>query len=396
MPLNPQMQQVLDELDSIQPGPVESLPPEAARKGPTPADAVEKLVAKMDMDPAPESVDRVKDMTIDGPEGSIDIRVYAPASDEPLPVLVYWHGGGWVIADLDTYDATPRALANAARCIVVSGHYRQAPENPYPAAVEDAYATYEWVREHAAELGGDQQRIAVAGESAGGNLAAVVSQMAREQGAAPVFQLLVYPVTNHDFDTPSMRESQGAKPLSTEMMRWFWGHYLKNEADGDSPKASPLRASDLSGLPPALVVLAEVDPLRSEGEQYADRLRDAGVDVEIHQYDGVTHEFFGMTAILEPAREAVALAAERLRAAFGADGAMGMATVSEGMEVVTLDQELLGQVKAQRSTDFLLDRSMKRDLYVPLGSVEAVEGGRVRLTVTSAQVEELDWPKSAN
>src|SRR5215210_3302395 len=177
MPLNPQMQEVLAELESLQTAPVESLPPEAARKGPTPANAVEKVVAKKDMDPAPESVDRVRDMTIDGPEGSIDIRVYSPASEEPLPVLVYWHGGGWVIADLDTYDATPRALANAARCIVVSAHYRQAPEHPFPAAVEDAYAAYEWVRQHAVELGGDPSRIAVAGESAGGNLAAVVTQI---------------------------------------------------------------------------------------------------------------------------------------------------------------------------------------------------------------------------
>lgn len=396
MDLNQQMQEVLDELDSIQPAPVESLPPKVARRGPTPADAVEKLVAKKKMDPAPESVDRVKDMTIDGPGGSIDIRVYSPASEEPLPVLVYWHGGGWVIADLDTYDATPRALANAARCIVVSGHYRQAPENPFPAAVEDAYATYEWVRKHAAELGGDPERIAVAGESAGGNLAAVVTQIAKERGGLPVFQLLVYPVTNHDFDTPSMRESEGAKPLSTEMMRWFWDHYLENEADGDSLKASPLRSPDLSGLPPALVVLAEVDPLRSEGEQYAERLRGAGVDVDVQRYDGVTHEFFGMTAILEPAREAVSLAARRLRAAYGVDGAPEAPSVSTGMEVVTLDEELLGQVKEQRPTDFLLDRSMKRDLYVPLGSVEAVEGERVRLGVTSAQVDELDWPKSSS
>jgi len=396
MPLNPQMQEVLEELDALTPAPVETLPPEAARKGPTPADAVEKLVAKKQMDPAPESVDRVKDMAIDGPDGSIDIRVYSPAADEPLPVLVYWHGGGWVIADLDTYDASPRALANAARCIVVSGHYRQAPENPFPAAVEDAYATYEWVREHAAELGGDPERIAVAGESAGGNLAAVVAQMAKEQGALPVFQLLVYPITNHDFDTPSMRESEGAKPLSTEMMRWFWDHYLENEADGDSPKASPLRSPDLGGLPPALVVLAEVDPLRSEGEQYADRLRDAGVDVEVRQYDGVTHEFFGMTAVLEPAREAVSLAAERLRAAFAVDGAVEMPPVSKGMEVVTLNEELLGQVKDLRPTDFLVDRSMKRDVYVPLGSVAAVEGERVRLGVTSAQMDDLDWPNSAS
>lgn len=395
MPLNPQMKEVLDELAGLEPAPVESLPPDAARKGPTPADAVTKLVARKNMDPAPESVDRVKDMTIDGPEGSIDIRVYAPASDEPLPVLVYWHGGGWVIADLDTYDATPRALANAARCIVVSGHYRQAPEHPFPAAAEDAYATYEWVRENAAELGGDPERIAVAGESAGGNLAAVVAQMAKERAALPVFQLLVYPITNYDFDTPSMRESEDAKPLNTPMMRWFWGHYLENEADGESPQASPLRAPDLSGLPPALVVLAEIDPLRSEGEQYADRLREAGVEVEVCQYDGVTHEFFGMTAILEPAREAVSLAAERLHSAFGGGQPPQVPSVSKGMDVVTVDEELLGKVKEQRPTDFLVDRSMKRDLYVPLGSVTAVESDRVLLGVTSAQMDDLDWPNSA-
>jgi len=395
MPLNPQMQGVLDELAGLQPAPVESLQPEAARQGPTPADAVKKLLEKKHLDPAPESVDRVKDLTIEGPDGSIDVRVYAPASDEPLPVLVYWHGGGWVIAYPDTYYATPRALANVARCIGFPGHYRHAPESPFPAAVEDAYATYEWVREHAAELGGDPNRVAVAGESAGGNLAAVVTQIAKEGGALPVFQLLVYPVTNHDFDTPSMRESEDAKPLNTAMMRWFWAHYLENESDADSPKASPLRAPDLSGLPPALVVLAEVDPLRSEGEQYADRLREAGVQVEVHQYDGVTHEFFGMTAILEPAREAVSLAAERLRAAFGTSGVVEVPSVSKGMEVVALDEELLGKVKEQRPTDFLLDRSMKRDLYVPLGSVDAVEGEQVRLAVTSERLDDLDWPNPA-
>jgi acetyl esterase len=263
------------------------------------------------------AVAEVEDREVPGPAGRIPVRVYRPSLAAELPVLVYFHGGGWTICSIETHDGTCRQLANAAGCAVVSVEYRLAPEHPFPAAPEDCYAALCFVARHAASLRVDAKRLAVGGDSAGGNLSAVVSLMARDRrGPRPCHQLLVYPVTNHAFDTESYRENAEGLLLTREMMRIFWGHYLAREEDGRHPYASPLRAPDLSGLPPAHVITAEYDPLRDEGEAFAARLAAAGVPVVARRYDGMIHGFFGFAAMIDRAGEAVADAARELRAGF--------------------------------------------------------------------------------
>jgi acetyl esterase len=261
----------------------------------------------------------VKDLEVPGPAGGIPVRVYRPSEESDLPVLVYLHGGGWAICSIETHDVTCRELANGAGCVVVSVEYRLAPEHRFPAAVEDCYAALGWVAGHAASLGGDPARLAVGGDSAGGNLAAVVALLARERGGPRLcHQLLVYPITDHAFDTTSYRENAEGPLLTRETMRGFWGLYLAREEDGRNPLASPLRAPDLAGLPSAHVITAEYDPLRDEGEAYAKRLAAAGVPVVQRRYDGMIHGFFGFTAQIDRAGEAVADAARELRRGFGA------------------------------------------------------------------------------
>lgn len=312
---NAQMKAVLDELASFEAPPIEQQSPFNARNNPTIANAVMGLLAKRGR-PAVEAVGDVSHRLIPGPEGDLLVRIYRPRGNGPFPVLVYFHGGGWVIANLDTYDGSCRALTNAANCVVVSVAYRQAPESKFPAAAEDAYAATQWVMTNAAQIKGDPRRVAVGGESAGGNLAAVTCLMARDRkGKLPVHQMLVYPVTNYAFDTPSYRENANAKPLSQAMMKWFWSYYLKNAADGQNPYASPLRGN-LSGLPPATLITADIDPLRSEGQAYAQKLQAAGVAVKATNYTGVTHEFFGTGAVVDKAKQAVSEAAAGLRAGF--------------------------------------------------------------------------------
>jgi len=299
--------------------------------------AVTRLLEENGLDAAPMAVAAHRELTIPTDAGDLAARCYVPSlTDEPLPVLVYFHGGGWVIADLDTYDSSARALCVAAGSIVVSVHYRQAPEDPYPAAHTDAVAATRWVMAHASELGGDPARVAIAGESAGGNLATTTCLELRDRGwPLPVHQLLVYPVVDASFDTPSYREHATAKPLGRELMQWFWDQYAPDSALRAEPHASPLR-TDLAGLPPATIVLAEIDPLRSEGEAYAAKLQAAGVDVDLRLFSGVAHEFFGMGAVLAEAREAVAFAAAGLRRAFGTDEESAgptMASVAVGADV---------------------------------------------------------------
>ena len=313
-----QMQQVLDMLASLGGKPIETLTPEEARAQPTVASAVRLLLREQGKSSEPEPVSEVVDRTLPGPAGALPARVYRPEGPGPLPVLLYFHGGGWVIASPDAYDASARALANAAKCVVVSVAYRRAPEHKFPAAHEDCYAAYRWALERADEVGGDPARVAVGGESAGGNLAAAVSMLARDDGApVPVHQLLVYPIADYNFDTPSYVAHANAKPLNRPMMQWFFGHYLRSPRDADTPAISPVRVRDLSGLPPATVITAEIDPLRSEGETLADRLRQAGVGVDFGSYAGVTHEFFGTGAVVDKAAQAVRQAAAGLRTAFG-------------------------------------------------------------------------------
>ena len=259
----------------------------------------------------------VADRRIPGPAGEIPVRVYTPTGSAPFPLLVFFHGGGWVLGGIETHDGICRELASGAGCVVMSVDYRLAPEHKFPAAADDCYAATQWAAAHAADLGADAKRVAIGGDSAGGNLTAVVAQMARDKDGPPlVFQLLIYPVTVAAFDTPSYRDNAEGYLLTAGDMRWFWDHYLKNAVDGENPYASPLRAKSLKGLPPALVVTAEFDPLRDEGEQYARRLEEAGVPTRLSRYDGMIHGFFGMSQMIDKAKAAVKEASSNLRLAF--------------------------------------------------------------------------------
>ena len=312
------MQAVLDELAALGGKPIETLTPAQARTQPTPADAVKRLLKKQGKSTTPEPVAKVDNRKIKGPAGTQSIRIYTPAGSGPFPVVVYVHGGGWVIADLDVYDSSPRALANVAGAIVVSVEYRHAPEHKFPAAHEDVFSAYRWVLDNAASFGGDPKRVAVVGESAGGNMAAAISLMARERKVAlPVHQVLVYPVANYATDSPSYNENANAKPLNAKMMSWFFSHYLRSAEDGRSPWISLVAVKELAGLPPATIITAQIDPLRSEGQMLAERLRAAGVAVDYQNFDGVAHEFFGMGVVVDKAKAAVAAAGKGLRSAFG-------------------------------------------------------------------------------
>jgi acetyl esterase/lipase len=231
-------------------------------------------------------------------------------------VIVYTHGGGWVIATNDTYDASARALCNAAEAVVVSVEYRKAPEHKFPAAHEDAYTAYLWALNNAPEIDGDPARVALAGESAGGNLAISTAILARDRGEQPPSHILaVYPIADGNTESESYREHHDAKPLNRPMMAWFFGHYLRTPADAAHPLISLVHA-DLHGLPPTTIITAEIDPLRSDGEELAERLRQAGVEVDYHTFGGVTHEFFGMGAVVGKANKAVKVAAKGLRSGF--------------------------------------------------------------------------------
>lgn len=312
-----QMQAVLDQLGKLGAKPIDTLTPEQARAQPSPADAVQAVLKALGKSTTPEAVAKVENRTFAGPGGAVPIRIYTPEGIGPMPVILYIHGGGWVIADLDTYDASPRALANAAKAIVVSTHYRQGPEHKFPAAHEDAIAAYKWVLANAAKLGGDPNRIAVVGESAGGNLAANVAIVARDQKLqAPLAQVLVYPVANNDMNSASYLENANAKPLSKPAMEWFVKYAFKAPSEASDPRIALAKRTDLAGLPPATIIVAQIDPLRSDGEAYAKALRAAGVPVTLQQYDGVTHEFFGMAAVVDKARQAQQLAGDELRQAF--------------------------------------------------------------------------------
>jgi acetyl esterase/lipase len=268
------------------------------------------------LEAAPEPVWDVRNESIRGAGGYIPIRIYTPKGRGPFPVIVYIHGGGWVLADLDAYDSSARALANAAKAVVISTHYRQAPEHPFPASHEDVFSSYAWAHDNASCFGGDPTRIAVAGESAGGNMAVAISLMARDRNVPmPVYQVLVYPVAGTDMNTPSYRENALAKPLSKAMMKWFAKHEFKRVQAKRDPRIDLIHA-DLRGLPSATVITAEIDPLRSEGKALADKLTESGVSVAYRNYHGVTHEFFGMAAVLREGRDAVQFAANNLMAGF--------------------------------------------------------------------------------
>jgi acetyl esterase len=263
----------------------------------------------------PAPVAAVADRRVPGPAGELPVRVYTPEGSPPFPIVVFFHGGGWVVGTLDTYDPLCRALAAATPAVVVSVDYRLAPEHRWPAAVEDAYAATEWASRNAAALGGVQHRLAVAGDSAGGNLAAVVALGARDRGGPAIaFQLLVYPVLDVAGGTASWQEYADGYHLTADGMRWYWDHYLGG-ADGAAPDASPLRAAFVGGLPPALVIGAEYDILRDEGEAYAARLAEAGVDASASRHAGVVHGFVRWRAVTGAAEDALQEAAAALRSA---------------------------------------------------------------------------------
>jgi acetyl esterase len=310
------MQKVLDALTSLNGKPIETLSPEEARQQPTPADAVKKVMSDMGKSTAPEAGVTVKDMSVAVDGGSIPVHIFTPEGKGPFPVMVYYHGGGFVIADTKVYEASPRALAKMARAIMVAVDYRRAPEHKFPTQPNDAYAAYLWTTQHASEFNGDPARVAVGGESAGGNLATVVSMMARDKKAQmPVHQLLVYPVVDNDMNNASYRRNANVKPLNKAMMAWFFKHY---GGDPKNPYALPMKAGSLKGLPPATIVAAEIDPLLTEGKAYADKLKKDGVQVDYKEYSGVTHEFFGMGAVVPKARDAEQYAADALKNAFAA------------------------------------------------------------------------------
>lgn len=302
MPVDPAIQQVLDGVAAM-PGPtaLEEMSPSQVRS------LMDEMAAIF---AGPEVA--TEDRTIPGPGGDIPVRIYRPDGDGPHPVVVFFHGGGFVIGSIASHDPTCRSLCQKAGAVFVSVGYRLAPEDPFPAAPEDCYAATRWVSEHGAELGVDASRLAVAGDSAGGNLAAVVCLMARKRGGPPItFQVLVYPVTDH-VETASRTENAEGYLLTTAAMDWFIDHYADHETR-KHPWCAPLRAVDLGGLPPALVITAEYDPLRDEGESYGRRLKEAGVPVAISRYDGMVHGFFSMTALVPRAVDAEDEVAQALR-----------------------------------------------------------------------------------
>lgn len=266
--------------------------------------------------PSPIELASITDRTIPGPAGEIPVRIYRPSDAPGLPVTVFFHGGGWVIGDLESHDHCCRTIASKAECVVVAVDYRLAPEAKFPAAFDDAWAATEWVATHGDELGVDASRLAVAGDSAGGNLAAVVANTSRDHEHVEVIsQVLIYPVVDGECDRPSMSENAEGYLLTSTAMDFFHGHYSRSEVDLADPRFSPILA-ELEGAAPAVVITAEYDPLRDQGNAYAVKLTEAGVDVDHVQYDGMFHGFFSMDAGLDVAKDAQEQVANALRAAF--------------------------------------------------------------------------------
>jgi acetyl esterase/lipase len=315
--IDPQMLAVIEQFKSYENPPVDGATGFQYRNIKLPANAVMDLLHKTGVKPM-ESKVGISHKILPVSEKGVLIRIYTPKNSEnkALPVIVYYHGGGWVIADLDTYEAAPMAMAEQANAVVVSVAYRQAPENKFPAAHEDSFEAYKWVVNNAAEIGGDANMIATAGESAGGNLAVSVALMARERGVKlPVHIVSVYPIADGDIESPSYEKYANALPLSKGFMKWFFDQYVPDWQTNNDPLINLIDA-DLSGLPATTIVNAQIDPLENEGKVLADKLKAAGVDVERKMYEGVTHEFFGMNAVLEHAVDAQKFAVDRLKKSF--------------------------------------------------------------------------------
>ena len=316
MPLHPQCKAFLDMLAAAGGPGLHEMPLDEARKVP---------YQMIELGGAEEPLAQVETRIIPGPV-QIPVRVYRPSLAQDLPALMYFHGGGFVICNLDTHDRLCRGLANASGCAVLSVDYRLAPEHKYPAAAEDAYAATRYVAEHAAEFGIDPNRIAVGGDSAGANLATVVALMARDRGGPALkFQLLIYPVTDFtEHATQSEREYGHGYSLDVELMDWFGDQYFAADADRHLPYASPIKASDLRRLPPAMVLTGECDPLRDQGEAYADKLRTAGVAVVLKRYDGMIHPFLSLAGIVDAGRDAIKESAAAVRQALNVAAPAGV------------------------------------------------------------------------
>ncbi|MGG3466813.1 alpha/beta hydrolase [Neobacillus pocheonensis] len=307
MSVDPQTKLVLAQLAAAGGPPMETLTPVQARQA--------FVLPQGEL----EEVGRVEDRTIPGPETDIPVRVYYPKEIQAsYPALVFYHGGGWVIGNIETHDNVCRALTNLANCVTISVDYRLAPEHKFPAAVEDSYAAVQYVFNQAEAFQVDPSRIAVGGDSAGGNLAAVVANLAKDKNhPAILFQLLIYPSTNIGGEpTVSMRENSEGYFLTKGTMEWFRDCYLNSEEDKQSPLVSPILHGNFKGLPPALVITAEYDPLRDEGEDYAEKLAEAGVDVECVRYDGTIHGFVSMAAVIDQGKRALEKAGSALKKAF--------------------------------------------------------------------------------
>jgi acetyl esterase len=304
--LDPEIQPIVDIMEAAPGPPAHLVPIEQARAG---HDRESALLGGPG-----EEVAEVRDISVPGPGGPIPVRVYRPAGEGPLPLVAYAHGGGWAVGSLDGFDPVSRALANASGAVIASIGYRLAPEHPFPAGLDDVRAAVRWLAENARELDGDSERVAIAGDSAGGNLATVTARRLRDEGGSPLrYQALVYPVCDSALNTPSYRASGEGFGLTALSMKRYWELYIDG-ADGRSPDASPLQAGDLSGLPPAFVLTVRDDVLRDEGEAYARALEAAGVPVTLRRYDGAVHGFFRWIAKSRLARQAVADVGAALRA----------------------------------------------------------------------------------
>ncbi|MSQ13279.1 MAG: alpha/beta hydrolase [Dehalococcoidia bacterium] len=315
MPLDPQARKLLDQMAALGAPPLGTLPAPQARAA---------MKGRPTM-PGP-AVYRSENYYVAGPAGAVPIRIYTPLGAGPFPALVWYHGGGWVFGDLDGADGTARHLCVGAGCVVVSVDYRLAPEAKFPAAADDCYAAAAWTVKNASMLNVDPKKVAVGGDSAGGNLAAAVTLMARDRnGPKLAAQVLAYPVTDWNFSTKSYTKNANGYLLTKSAMVWFWDEYLSKASDIDNPYAAPMKAKSLKGLPPALVLTAEFDPLRDEGEAYATRLQKDGVRTVYTLYPGMIHGFFGMSAVLDKGKQAVRQATDFLSETYGGSSAGGRA-----------------------------------------------------------------------
>lgn len=312
MGYKPEVKQLLDQINSAEGKPIHEMTVQENREG--------LLAFYKTLTGEKQAVAKVEDLKIPTHDGdNIGLRLYTPEGNGPFPVFVYYHGGGWVLGDLEVIDPIMRRLANATKSLVVSVDYRLAPEFKFPIPAEDCYTATKWVAENIQKYNGDPNRIAVGGDSAGGNLAAVIPLMAKDRNGPKIsLQVLLYPVTDFDTTTPSYIENGKGNYLETPAMHWFNDQYLNHEVDKKNPYAAPLQARDLSGLPPALVITAEYDVLRDEGEAYAKRLQEAGVLVELKRFEGQIHGFFWMPTIMKDADIALELIKNALNKQFSA------------------------------------------------------------------------------